>query len=363
MRLGLVGFGIASGNGGMNSDICRLSPFVTKWLIPNHPKMKNHQPYLELSSKTTEIIICDPKSINLKEIIKNFFNDIDGLLYVEHPIFEVTYQGFDIVEFAHTCNKKVFGIPMWEWWPRNQKKGWMLKTDALWAVTSFTKKFLDNLSMILDISGYKPSWFGKVYGNKWGVNLYDFEYKERKYADKIVFINGNGGYKNRKASDIIIPVLSKLSKEKHFQIKLFSQCELEKNQDFGDIEIINKTLESRHEIYKEGTLFVFTSYWEGLCHGIYEASACGAIPITTDAPPMNECVPALLIPVEEYKAEKLNDSIRKNIPSKVALEECLRKTLNKPILEASRSNRKWIVENRNLENTLRELYISFISEL
>ena len=34
MRLGLVGWGVASGNGGMNTDIACLGDFVTKWLIP-----------------------------------------------------------------------------------------------------------------------------------------------------------------------------------------------------------------------------------------------------------------------------------------------------------------------------------------
>ena len=73
MRLGLVGFGIASGNGAMNSDICRLSPFVTKWLIPNHPNHQNHESYINLASKTTQIYIFNPNSEDLKELVKSFF--------------------------------------------------------------------------------------------------------------------------------------------------------------------------------------------------------------------------------------------------------------------------------------------------
>ncbi len=359
MRLGLIGFGIASGNGGMNTDICRLSPFVTKWLIPNHPNQGNHEPYINLASITTQIYRCNPNSENLKELVKSFFHGIDAILYVEHPIFQVTYQNFDIIKFAHLHKKKVFGIPMWEWWPRNEKKKWMLETDALWAVTAFTNKFLNHLSTVLDASGFRPFWYGKVFGNQWGVNLKDFQYYERKFVDSVVFINGNGGYKNRKASDIIIPVLSKLSKEK-FKVKVFSQVKLDKKIDFGDIEVMNKTYETRDEIYKEGSLFIFTSYWEGLCHGIYEACASGAIPVTTDSPPMNECAPSITIPVEESTREKLNETIKKTIPSKIALEKCLRDIRNKKIIEHSKFSRKWIVDNRNLEITLKKLYISFL---
>jgi len=362
MRLGLVGFGIASGNGAMNSDICRLSPFVTKWLIPNHPKNKNHEPYIDLASNTTQIYKCNVESENLKEQIKSFFLEIDAILYVEHPIFQVTYPNFNIVEFAHLHNKKVFGIPMWEWWPRNQSKKWMLETDALWAVTAFTNTFLNHLSTVLDASGFRPYWYGKVYGDRWGVNLNDFKYVEREFVDSIVFINGNGGYKNRKASDVIIPILSKLSKEK-FRVKLFSQVNLDNKIDFGNIEVINKTYETRNEIYEEGSLFVFTSYWEGLCHGIYEACATGAIPITTDAPPMNECVPSITIPVLKNTSEKLNEIVKKSIPSQSALEKCLRDTKNKKISENSKFSRQWIVDNRNLEITLNKMYTYFTKHI
>ena len=61
MRLGLVGWGVASGNGGMNTDIACLGDFVTKWLIPKHPKLPLHDTYIQRAKGSVEITFIDAK--------------------------------------------------------------------------------------------------------------------------------------------------------------------------------------------------------------------------------------------------------------------------------------------------------------
>ena len=112
MRLGLVGWGVASGNGGMNTDIACLGDFVTKWLIPKHPKLPLHDPYINRAKSSVDITFLNPTD-DFDAVIDEFSENIDGLLYVEHPIFNIHPYKFDIVEKFHAKNKKVFGIPMW----------------------------------------------------------------------------------------------------------------------------------------------------------------------------------------------------------------------------------------------------------
>ena len=201
MNIGLVGWGIASGNGGMNSDIVSLASWVTHWLVPNHPNSDNHREYLDKASEK-KIIECN--LIGDNAICDKFLDEVDGILYVEHPCFKEQY---DIVNEAKKRNKLVIGIPMWEWWP--ERKPWALNTDILWAVTKATNEYLHALSMTLFMHGFDHSWRDRIYGNRWGVNLTDFPYENRAVANRFVFINGNGGYKLRKASDIVFDAFSR----------------------------------------------------------------------------------------------------------------------------------------------------------
>lgn len=299
MNFGLVGWGIASGNGGMNTDIAVLAPWVTHWLVVAQPNIENHDPYLTKASSKVEIIHC--KHERDHGIYDKFLDKIDGLLYIEHPIIK-NENDYDIVHEAKKKGKLVVGIPMWEWWP--ERKRWALETDILWAVTKFTNRYLKSLSDILYVHGYQHNWRGRVIGDVWGVNLDDFPYRKREKIEKIVFINGNGGYKLRKASDIVFEAFIKPGAP---PLKVYTQLDNIAKYDLtSNIEIIDKTFPDRKDVYTEGDLFLFPSYWEGLCHGIYEAQASGGLVITTDHEPMNECGTNLLLPVDEIMQEDLS---------------------------------------------------------
>ena len=194
-----------------------MGDFITKWLIPKHPKLPLHEPYINRAKSSVSITFLDPND-NFDEIIDEFSEDIDGLLYVEHPIFNIHPYKFDIVEKFHAKNKKVFGIPMWEWWP--EQEPWALNTDAIWAVTTYTNNYMQSLAKVLETRGITPLWKNAVFGNKWGVNLNDFSYRQRNQAKEIVFVRGNAGYKDRKAGDLILPELSKLASESSCNYRL-----------------------------------------------------------------------------------------------------------------------------------------------
>ena len=347
MNFGLVGWGTATGNGGMNSDIALLASWVTHWLVPDHPKAPNHSPYLERQTHTN-VIRC--RLSGDEDIYQTFLDQVDGVLYVEHPCLKGDY---DIVSEAKKKRKLVVGIPMWEWWP--ERKPWSLQTDVLWAVTDFTNRYLKALSDVLYVHGWQHNWRNRVFGNRWGVNLGDFPFRQRTKAGRFVFINGNGGYKLRKASNIVFeafsmpgaPPLTVYTQQTEKMAKNLPQA----------VTLIDRNFPDRKDVYEEGDVFLFPSFWEGLCHGIYEGQACGGIVITTDHPPMNECGTPFLVPVDSFLQEELDGKkIVKACPSAEALYELCKTLFNASIYAQSITGFEHIRSNYDLRLTLKNIY-------
>ncbi len=350
MNIGLIGWAIASGNGGMNSDIASLANWVTHWLVPHHPNSSNHKEYLNKAANKI-IIECNLVGDNLA--YEKFLDDVDGILYVEHPCLKDQY---DIVYEAKKRKKLVIGIPMWEWWP--ERKPWALNTDILWAVTAATNEYLHALSVTLFMHGFMHEWRNNIYGNRWGVNLNDFPFKQRNNAKKFIFINGNGGYKLRKASDIVFEAFSRPGSP---PLTVYTQKNNIASVSSSNIQIIEFNFPNRSDVYSEGDVFLFPSYWEGLCHGIYEGQASGGLIITTDHPPMNECGTPFLVSVNKYMQEELSGKkICKAVPDSLMLHSICKKLYHKDITDISTSGRKNIEENFNLRETLDSIYATII---
>lgn len=347
MNFGLIGWAIASGNGGMNSDIAMLASWVSHWLIPQHPKSANHQPYLE-NQHTTQLMHC--RLSGDEDIYFKFLDAVDGIVYVEHPCLK---DHFDIVEHAKKMGKLVVGIPMWEWWP--ERKSWAMETDILWAVTPFTNRYLKSLSDVLYVHGWKHRWRNHVIGDRWGVNLADFPFRQRTEAKNFVFINGNGGYKMRKASDVVFEAFSMQGAP---PLTVYTQqTETIAKNISKNITIIDKNFPERKDVYEDGDVFLFPSYWEGLCHGIYEGQASGGLVITTDHPPMNECGTPFLIPIDHRDQEDLaGKKIIKVVPSAEMLYQYSLAVSSVDIARFSNSGRENIMMNFDLRENLKKLH-------
>lgn len=355
MNFGLVGWGCTTGNGGMNSDIASLSSWISHWLIPEHPKLANHKPYLDIARASGTIVIETELDKNFHNV-DLFLDSVDGLIYIEHPCYKD--NNYNIVLEAKKKGKLVVGIPMWEWWP--ERKDWSFHTDILVAVTKFTEEYLLSLSNILHTHGWLHNWKNKVIYNKWGVNLNSFSFFKREKASKFVFINGNGGYRLRKASDIVAKTFSRplappliVYTQQDTQIAQFNS---------PNIEIIHKNFPERQDVYSNGDIFLFPSYWEGLCHGIYEAQAVGGIVITSEQAPMSECGTPYLVKVSSYIQEDLSGKkILKAVPDENDLFKLVSSLYNTDITKNSLSNRLRIEKEYNLEENLKDLYYKILS--
>lgn len=343
MNFGLIGWAIASGNGGMNSDIASLASWVTHWLIPQHPKSNNHEPYLAKQSGT-KLMHC--RMSGDEDIYFKFLDEVDGIIYVEHPCLR---DNFDIVAQAKKMGKLVVGIPMWEWWP--ERKSWAMQTDILWAVTPFTNRYLRSLSDVLYVHGWKHNWRNHVIGDRWGVNLEDFPFRERTQAKNFVFINGNGGYKMRKASDIVFEAFSMPGAP---PLTVYTQqTEMIAKNISDNIIIVDKNFPERKDVYDYGDVFLFPSYWEGLCHGLYEGQAVGGLVVTTDHPPMNECGTPFLVPVQDIQQEDLaGKKIVKAVPDACWLYEFAKNVVHIDSVTVSNTSRINIQTKYDLSKNL-----------
>lgn len=353
MRIGLVGWCSASGNGGMNLDIYMLAEYVTKWLIPDGSDAFPIYPnYLTKARAQAGKKVYVSELSKRPDCIDEFFEDIDAILYVEHPVYRLGhFGGYCIVSECYQRSVPVFGIPMWEWWPKDAK--WSLLTSKLWCVTDYTREYITAMSTILKAEGRCPAWQLQVSGNRWGINTSEFRFTARTNVKNIVFVNGNGGYKDRKAGDLVLSILPRISPS--LQVSIYSQKAIA-NTLPSNVNYHCKTLLSRHELYESGDLFLFPSYWEGLCHGLYEASYSGALVITTNSSPMNECVPSLLLPISEYNSVILDKPVKKAIASAEDLLKTINTLSHANIEVLSRASHEWVKANRDLRDTLQDMH-------
>ena len=90
-----------------------------------------------------------------------------------------------------------------------------------------------------------------------------------------------------------------------------------------------------------------------------EASYSGGLVLTTNTGPMNECIPAFLVDVKNTKNEILGKTIKKSIPSMESMKEILGSLQGKNISSLSSEAHHWILQERNLTQTLSEMYSHF----
>lgn len=283
----LFGWGAATGNGGMCSDIARLSNLVNHWVVPNHPTKEYHEPYLEQAFAHVNLVPCSRRD---NTTVKNILSQVDGILYVENPCFDP--GTVDIVGMAKQMGVAVVGIPMWEWWPMDAS--WAQRTDAVWAVTEYTRQYLQACSVMQYARGVEVAWKDRIVGGQWGVDLGEFPFVQRATASTFGFVNGNGGYKGRKGLESVLAAFNDMP---DVSLLVFSQVPIASGALPDNVRTFQCETDTRSEVYQGADVYLFPSYWEGLCHGLYEAQSSGAIVVTTDDCPMNECgTPWLLSP-------------------------------------------------------------------
>lgn len=345
-RVGLVGWGTSTGNGGMNHDIARLAPWVTSWLCPKHRDLGWHEPYLEAVSEKVKVIRCQREDDI--EIYNRFLDDVDAVLFIEHPYL----RGYELVDECKQRGILTVCIPMWEWWP--ERKPWSQNLDMVWCVTKYTRQYLETLAKYLKHRHDRCDWANKIYGNRWGVELEEFEFTLRQRANRFFFANGNGGGRAlRKGSAIIAEAAAYIPE---LEIIMLTQGDNYVKPMPNNVKIIERNFPTKTEIYQNGDVFLVPTHWEGLGHGLYEAQACGLPVITTDAPPMDECGADWFITVSHSEQYELSGKpIPKVFADAKKLAELLREIHGSDISHRSQKARERMEKHYDLKEVIKDL--------
>ncbi|MEI2418845.1 glycosyltransferase [Arthrospira platensis SPKY2] len=346
LKVGLVGWAAATGNGGMNFDIARLSPWIDKWLCPKHPHLDWHEPYIKPVSD--KVICCDRE--NDLGVYNDFLDGLDAVLYVEHPYLDLT--SFDLVDVCKRRGIFTVCIPMWEWWP--ERKHWSQRTDMVWCVTKYTRLYMESLAKYLDYRCDDCAWYHRIYGDRWGIDIEQFSFVERQQAERLIFINGNGGGKGRRKGSEVLAIAASYIPD--VKILMLTQNDNYPKPMPENVIVDFTNYPSKTEIFQKGDVLIAPSHWEGLGHQLYEAQASGLPVITTDAPPMNECGTDWLVPVSERYPYLLSGKpIPKVIADPKKLSNLLRSIQGCDIIQESRDARCRMEAKYNLKEVLLEL--------
>lgn len=119
----------------------------------------------------------------------------------------------------------------------------------------------------------------------------------------------------------------------------------------GNVELITEYLPQARilELQNACGIHLCPSLSEGWGHYIVEAMSCCAVPLVTDAPPMNELVAAdrgVLVPWERCEPRKLGTNFHVDRP---ALERAIAGLIEMPVAEKARMGaaaRAWFEENQ-----------------
>ena len=344
LKVGLVGWGASTGNGGMNYDIARIAPWVTSWLCPKHPSFGWHEAYLEEVSD--KVIKCEREG-DIK-IYEQFLDRINVVLFIEHPYL----RGYELVNECQKRGILTACIPMWEWFP--EQKSWSKNLDMVWCVTKYTRQYMQTLAHYLKHRHDCCNWSNKIYGDRWGIELEKFEFTSRNKANRFLFINGNGGGGAlRKGSETIAQMATYVP---DMEIIMVTQGDNYTKPMPSNVKIIECNFSHKKEIYQYGDILVAPTHWEGFGHTLYEAQACGLPVITINAAPMNECGAEWFIPISHFEQYELSGKpIPKVFAKPKKLANLLLEIKETDISQKSIKARHHVEKHHNLKDVIDDL--------
>lgn len=307
-RIGLYGYHCRTGIGAMNFDIQKHCD-VDAWLIPPHPK----KGVLPMDDLDCDHMVC-PTGSQLKT--RWLLQRCDVIVFVEQPIHA------HVLQAAKAAGKRIVCIPMQEWFP-SRAKGWAQLVDLFIAPTLHCHNQIKHLV---------PS---KHF--VWPVDTDRFRFKQRDTCDRFVFIDGNGGYKNRKGSVVINQVLAQWPE---MPLTVFSQ----RQRTWRTITARNEVGDAVR-LYDEGDVLLLPHHVDGNCLEMREAMSCGMPVISTDGSPWDEVLALSRIPAARRKVKFPSRPVDWWDPSPAVLVELCRDWLGKPIGGFSQAARDWAEVN------------------
>jgi glycosyltransferase involved in cell wall biosynthesis len=307
MRIGLVGYSCDTGLGEKNRQMERWLD-IAHWLV----KPNDHHP-TKFPPKDTSCV-CSLSVSNHD----NFLESVDVVLFDETPY----YRG--LIDNAKRKGKRIVCVPAMEWFPFTGYKS----VDLFICPTLQCYESLKNEVP----SVYCP----------WPVDTERFKFQQRNTVSQFLFLNGNGGWRNRKGSNTIKEAISLWPE---MPLTIISQSE----ESWPDNATVLEPFQSNEDIYSIGDVLINPCSIDGTGLQPREAMSCGMPVISTYGDPWNE-LPAIHRIKSTISQVKIKRVRNWYTPDAKDLILACKKLLGTNITEESREVRKW-AERRSFSNS------------
>lgn len=187
-------------------------------------------------------------------------------------------------------------------------------------------------------------------------------YKERKYATKFMSVYGYGGPENRRALVEIVDAWESISKAPKLTVRAQVEPEFPRERIIpSTVNFDVRSVPEPADLFTDFDVAVQPSKYEGIGITLLEAQAAGLPVITTNAPPMSEIAPDLLVPVGRTDRIRVaNKEIFSYTPSSEGLRKVVGNLMGREIKELSRLARKR-VEMRYSWKALKDQWVNLLS--
>jgi len=278
-RIGIIAVCDNTGLGVMTVDFFR-NITVQKVLVvpgnePNHLDRFANRPGVSVIVSATRVPTVDE--------IENFLENIDVIVAFETP------YNWNIFMRARQLGIKTVLIPMYEWTPANDK------------IPCYPDLFLCPSRLDYDELPEPKQYIPTP------VNREIIPFRLRTQAEKFVFINGTGGFKQRNSLHVLVDAIPLVQSPVAFIIR--SQIPV---PAINDTRVSVQMEEVDYQnIWNEGDIYLHLHRWDGLSLPINEAMAAGMPIIAPNFYPHNEFLPKqLLFPIEATVRECLVEGLR-----------------------------------------------------
>jgi glycosyltransferase involved in cell wall biosynthesis len=258
-----------------------------------------------------------------------FFNGLDSVLYFEEPfewglLLEARKRGIkNVLCPMHECTR--FPFPY--------------EPDLLLCSSLIEMDLYKGKNTVFAQIPVKESW------------------KLRERAKVFVHNAGNGGLGGRNGTKELIEAMKYVKSP----IKLIIRSQsLDIECDDSRVEIRKGNFE-HNELYSEGDVFIFPEKFNGLSLPIQEAFASGMPIMSSNRYPFNTWLSnELLIPVKEYKKERIAVEFDSAIIDPKDIAETIDRWYNKDITKYSLMGKSW--GEKNSWNNLKSFYEKHLSK-
>lgn len=316
MRLALVGWAADSGVGRELIDAIRHLPVSCAFILQNQMKPTR----TDLMKGSIYFSLGHDLRREMQEFIDHY-----------KPDTVLTWEVPGSWEFPDVWSAKGIRwvhVVHWDWFAPEHSSAW--KKAVLVAPNRLCQDDLSNMH------GLKSTLLSVP------VDTDRLVFQQRKVCQLFVSMYGYGGLENRRSLPEIFGAWNAMKEPPPLVIRAQKRpYELDSSPLPAGVRLDIRNVPEPSHLWKTGDVAVQPSRYEGLGLGLLEAQARGVPVIATDAPPMNEIAPDLLVPsIRKETVMHLGRSFPSYVPSPEHIRARVEQLHMKDVSELSNLARK-----------------------